>query len=340
VKYLFKYVNKGYDCAQVGFQNSNTPASDSQTPPIGHSRNVPDQGNGIDEIEEYIRSRYLSSCEAFWRLLGFSIHGKFSAVECLCVHLPGMNLVTVHDESELSGVIENDDSNLSQLTEWFVANQNVSLGHDLTYNAFPQKFTWDPCQKKWKQRQQGFKLGRLRYVHPTAGETFFLHMLLTVVRGAKSYEEVSTYRDVVHPTFRDACHARGLIGDDTEWVSLFDEAVFWATPWQLRCLFMTILIYSKVGNVRVLFDAYWRYMADDVAYRLKSIYGGVSSVIPDTVLIDGLMRQLAELFSSNGTSVTSFGLPLLASPQQPLNRLIMEEMLYNQDVVAAKSARL
>jgi hypothetical protein len=81
-------------------------------------------------------------------------------------------------------------------------------------------------------------------------------------------------------------------------------------------------------------------MADDVAYRLMSIYGGVSSMITDTILIDGLMRQLAELFSNNGTSITSFDLPLLASPQQPLNRLIMEEMLYNQYVVAAKSARL
>jgi hypothetical protein len=164
-------------------------------------------------------------------------------------------------------------------------------------------------------------------------------MLLTVVHGAKSYKEVRTYRDV-HPTFRDACQARGLIGDDTEWVSLFDEAVFWATPWQLRCLFMTILIYCDVGNVRVLFDAYWRYMADDVAYRLRSIYGGVSSMIPDTILIDGLMRQLAELFSRNGTSITSFDLPLLACPQQLLNRLIMEELSYNQDVLAAEPAKL
>jgi hypothetical protein len=121
--------------------------------PIGPSRNIPQQENSIDEIEEYIRSRYLSSCEAFLRLLGLSIHGKFPVVERLCVHLPGMNLVSVHDESKLSIVIENDESNRSQLTEWFVANQHLSLGHDLAYNAFPQKFTWDPCQKKWKPRQ-------------------------------------------------------------------------------------------------------------------------------------------------------------------------------------------
>jgi hypothetical protein len=198
VKYLFKYVNKGYDCALVGFHGSNNYVVQSQTGPVGNSIDVPLQQNGIDEIEEYIRSRYLSSCEAFWRLLGFSIHGKFPSVECLCVHLPGMNLLTVHDESELACIVEDEQVCESQLTQWFVANQRSSLGHDLTYSAFPQRFTWGPCQKKWKFRQRGFKRGRVRYVHHTAGETFFLRMLLSVVHGTRSYEEVRTYRTVLH----------------------------------------------------------------------------------------------------------------------------------------------
>jgi hypothetical protein len=131
-----------------------------------------------------------------------------------------------------------------------------------------------------------------------------------------------------------------LIGDDTEWVSLFDEAVTWATPWHLRCLFMTILIYCEIGNVRVLFDAYWKYMADDVAYRLRSIYGGISSQVPDPVVLDGLMRQLTELFSSNGACITSFDLPLLASSDQPPTRLIMEEMSYNRNVLGIEAVEL
>jgi hypothetical protein len=180
VKYLFKYVNKGYGCDLVGFQGSNNSVVGSQTVPVGNSIDVTLQQNSIDEIEEYIRSRYLSSCEAFWHLLGFSIHGKFPSVERLCVHLPGMNLLTVHDKSELVSIVEDEELGQSQLTQWFVANQQSSLGHDLTYNAFPHRFTWDPCQKKWKFRKRGFKLGRVRYVHPTAGEIFSLQMLLTV----------------------------------------------------------------------------------------------------------------------------------------------------------------
>jgi hypothetical protein len=53
-------------------------------------------------------------------------------------------------------------------------------------------------------------------------------MLLAVVRGARSYEDVMTYQSMLYPNFRDACQARGLIGDNTEWNILFDEAVLWA----------------------------------------------------------------------------------------------------------------
>jgi hypothetical protein len=85
--------------------------------------------SGIDEVEEYVRSRYLSSCESFWRLLGFEIHGKYPSVERLCVHLPGMNFVTVSDESDLTIVVDEPSSSQSQLTEWFIANQHSSSGH-------------------------------------------------------------------------------------------------------------------------------------------------------------------------------------------------------------------
>ena len=61
------------------------------------------------------------------------------------------------------------------------------------------------------------------------GDAFYLRMLLMVVRGALSYEDVRTYEGIVYNTFREACQARGLIGDDSEWAFLFDEAIRWAS---------------------------------------------------------------------------------------------------------------
>ena len=64
-------------------------------------------------------------------------------------------------------------------------------------------------QKAWEGR-------RLRYIHPGVGDAFYLRMLLMVVRGALSYDDVRTYEGIVYNTFREACQARGLIGDDSE----------------------------------------------------------------------------------------------------------------------------
>jgi len=81
IKYLFKYVNKGFDCAKVLFKKRGDP---SQQPTAqSAAATQPTNEDGVDEITEYIRSRYLSCCEANWRLFGFEIHGKFPPVERL-----------------------------------------------------------------------------------------------------------------------------------------------------------------------------------------------------------------------------------------------------------------
>jgi hypothetical protein len=40
----------------------------------------------VDEIEDYWNARYLSACEATWRILGFHITKKEPAVTALSVH--------------------------------------------------------------------------------------------------------------------------------------------------------------------------------------------------------------------------------------------------------------
>lgn len=244
-----------------------------------------------------MRSRYLSCCEATWRLFGFEIHGKFPSVERLFVHLPGLNFVSVHEDEDLHAVTDDPNSEKSSLTEWFVANQASSVSRDLTYCEFPSWYTWDGSHKVWTRRRKGVKLGRLRYIHPSTGEPFYLRMLLMVVRGAKSYKDVRTYEGTLYHTFREACQARGLIGDDTEWFHVFDEAIIWATAYQLRNLFMTILVYGDVGNVRGLFDKYWKYMTDDILRRHRIAIGDHSYIPSDSLLLSGLMKGWGNFLS-------------------------------------------
>jgi hypothetical protein len=50
-------------------------------------------------------------------------------MERLYVHLPGLKLVLVHEDSDLHNVINDDKSQKSTLTECFVTNKKTSFGH-------------------------------------------------------------------------------------------------------------------------------------------------------------------------------------------------------------------
>ena len=58
-------------------------------------------------------------------------------------------------------------------------------------------------------------------------------MLLNVVKGARSFEEIRTIDHVVYPTYRATCYAHGLLDDDKEWDDAIKKASNWASGRQL-----------------------------------------------------------------------------------------------------------
>lgn len=106
------------------------------------------------------------------------------------------------------------------LTEWFELNKHDNESRSLTYAQIPSHFVWHSTERCWAKRKRGNRIGRIMYVHPSAGERYYLRMLLNVVKGATSFEDIRTVNGVLHPTFRSACTALGLLGDDKEWEEL------------------------------------------------------------------------------------------------------------------------
>ena len=84
-----------------------------------------------------------------------------------------------------------------------------------------------------------------------------------LVKGATCYADVRTYNGTVHETFKDACAARDLLGEDTEWYCAFYEALTWGMGNQLRRLFVTILILCGVIDEKAFFEKYWLFMTED-----------------------------------------------------------------------------
>nr|XP_051226821.1 uncharacterized protein LOC127344561 [Lolium perenne] len=232
------------------------------------------------------------------------------------------------------------------LTEWFVANQRYRDAHALTYLEFPSKWVWDAKTKRWGRRRRNTKfgppIGRIYNVHPSTNELFYLRMLLTVVPGATCFEDLKLYRGTLFGSFKEACKARGLVGDDTEWFLLFDEAIQWASSFQLRHLFMTVLLFCGVTNGQRLLDKYWRYMSDDLYARIAQSMSDGRLVIPSQYLHAQLLQELSIMFGSNGYSLASFNISTdsLLSGRLLDNRLVIEEMQYDKNNLRTMASSL
>jgi hypothetical protein len=94
------------------------------------------------------------------------------------------------------------------------------------------------------------------YVHPSDGELFYLRVLLMLVKGARNYVDVRTFNNRIYNTFHEACHTRGLLESDNEWNILFDEAIVFVSSYQLRELFVMVVLRCSASNVCALFDKY------------------------------------------------------------------------------------
>ncbi|RZB46440.1 hypothetical protein D0Y65_050465 [Glycine soja] len=110
IKYLFKYINKGYDrVTAVVIHDAN-----------GILENAISQN---DEIKEYVDCRYISPCEATWRIFGFPIHARKPAVERLHFHLPGQHNVLYEDDDDIDDILPKSSILDSKFLAWMNNNK-------------------------------------------------------------------------------------------------------------------------------------------------------------------------------------------------------------------------
>ncbi|XP_074297506.1 uncharacterized protein LOC141628239 [Silene latifolia] len=166
IKYLFKYIAKGPDKATLVIKD-----------------------DAADEIKSYLDCRYLSASEASWRIFGFDIQERNPSVMRLPVHLEEEQAVLIRDDDILKVVLARQSNAETKVTAWMRVNEESPEARELSYAEFPTKYVWDDG---WKRRKQGRCIGRISYVHPTAGERYYLRLLLNIVKGPKSYEEIRT----------------------------------------------------------------------------------------------------------------------------------------------------
>src|SRR6267142_1986378 len=81
-----------------------------------------ESGRCRDEIKQYLDARYISSCEALWRLYLFGMQKQVSNVVRLQVHLYKEQGVTFREDEDGQDVIAEHADRATTLTGWFEAN--------------------------------------------------------------------------------------------------------------------------------------------------------------------------------------------------------------------------
>ena len=96
----------------------------------------------INEITIYLDCRYISPCEAAWRIFEFSIHYREPGIEKLVIHLENMNQVLSQPSDNLSYITENSNFARTIFIEWMQANYMYEDARCLTYLEFSIKWAW------------------------------------------------------------------------------------------------------------------------------------------------------------------------------------------------------
>ncbi|XP_024004049.1 uncharacterized protein LOC112081527 [Eutrema salsugineum] len=219
IKYLFKYITKGVDKATIIIEKKGAPQQEG---------NTTEKEVEVDEIKNYQECRYLSAHEASWRIFGFEIHEQRPAVQKLIIHLEGQQNV-VFDESDSPENIEARMAGRGTMfTEWMEANKHYKEAQDITYVQFPIMFVWNTSNKIWTLRERGTTIGKIVNIHPSAGDLYYLRLILNHVKGKTSFADICTVGDKTYSTFMEACNAMGLLDGDKECHEAIDEASGWA----------------------------------------------------------------------------------------------------------------
>lgn len=280
-------------------------------------------GEHVDEIEEFWNGRYHAATEGGWRILGFSITKKTPSVTPLPIHLPN----PIHNRRYATN---GGMGSLSALERYFLRPDGTfeldGITRDfseLRYSEYFQHFrlqSYDPARvdnnPHWflerppppnvppmhviLRNHQNPHITRLQPVRLSLGDVFYLRLLL-LTRPARSFEDLRTVNGTTYPTFQEACIALNLFSAKTEAEYCFMEAVeSLRTPFQMRILFIHMLTNECVDTPAAI----WERFKCDLSKDFYISVGGDWSIAFSCALL-----ELAEGLREHGRSPEEYGLP-------------------------------
>lgn len=283
VKYIYKYIYKGYDSATIQIQNV-----DGQ----------PQEQMVHDEISNFLNARYVGSTEAMWRIFEYPMHYQSHTIVRLDIHLENSHNVIFRQGNEMQAA---QRPRQTKLLAYFKLNEVDVDARAYRYVDIPEHYVWDDAHKIWKKRRRGSEkvIARMYAISPKEIELFHLRLLLLHVTGVRSFLEVKFYNGVQYATFVEACHARGIASNDNEWREALNEAKNFQMPKQLRELFAVICALNVPANALALWNEFRDFMSEDFA-----------RVYTQDIAYNRALIEIEEILLCHNMSCKDFGLPV------------------------------
>ena len=229
VIYLYKYLFKGSNKTKLRLTNAND---------ISNS----------DEINLYLRGRYLFSMDCYWRILG---HETYPAPS------PSVQVIKIVSEQRIAKSLL--DGKVPDIVIYFNRPQFLST---LKCTEFFNLYLWSYQEPaRFRDNEAGYYtitlpniykniyiykrmecnpcITRLEVIAITAGELFYLRLIL--YNYAKtSFLDCLRFNNRTYATYQEAAVAAGIVKDNDEIYSCFAEAEHFQnmTPVELRTLFV------------------------------------------------------------------------------------------------------
>ncbi len=257
----------------------------------------------------------------------------------LDIHLPHHQTMVFDPSADEESLMMQSATTTSTLLAFFRLNASDGFARSLLYHEVPEHYVW--ASGVWRKRvyskvpvcpsfalvspltrSQAQAVGRIYGVSHHNSELFALRRLLSVVKGAQSFEDVATHNGMVHATFGDACLARGMMADDSDIIAAFQEIVeVQISVDEIRKQFARMLMMSAPVNPQMLLNMFVHDMHDDPGN-------------PDAEAFT--MLAVERHMNTHGRSLTDFGLELPTCADQESQRVVTTR----RDRIALQNAQM
>lgn len=239
----------------------------------------------------------------------------------------------MRDNDYLNLVVNTDHVHETMLTAWMNTNKIYPKARNLTYAQFPMEYVWD---KGWQKRKKGRTIGRITYVHRTSGDKYYLRLLLNIVKGPTSFEEIRTANGCLYPSYKEACYVLGLLSNDKEWHDAIKETSQWVMPSKLRELFVIILLFCEVTDIARFWEASYNDLSDDIQRKKRKLFRNPELILTEEQVRTYTLLEIDKILMKYGKSL----IDIKAMPQPNFidvdfveYRLMQEELNYDPKIM-------